>query len=83
MIMNRTELSYNNTQIRKSQTLPTIYPDVDKHPIVSSPTVVDKQSPPIGYLSGKLMDLQDFFRILLSFSKEVKNTPSEVFPTTS
>jgi len=83
MMMNRTELSHNNTQIRKSQTLPTTYPDADKHPIMSSPTVVDKQSLPIGYLSGKLMDLQDFFRILLRFSKEVKNTPSEVFPTTS
>jgi hypothetical protein len=44
-------------------------------------TVVDKQSPPIAYLAENSMKLRDLFRILLSFSKDVENTPSEVFPT--
>ncbi|KIK01930.1 hypothetical protein K443DRAFT_97842 [Laccaria amethystina LaAM-08-1] len=46
-------------------------------------TVVDKQSPPIAYLAENSMKLRDLFRILLSFSKDVENTPSEVFPTTN
>ena len=43
-------------------------------------TVVDKQSPQIGYLGGKLMDRQDFFRIELQISKDVEKYISEVFP---
>ncbi|EDR06432.1 uncharacterized protein LACBIDRAFT_300091 [Laccaria bicolor S238N-H82] len=46
-------------------------------------TVVDKQSPPIAYLAENSMKSRDFFRILLSFSKDVENTPSEVFPTSN
>ncbi|KIJ98244.1 hypothetical protein K443DRAFT_104201 [Laccaria amethystina LaAM-08-1] len=48
-----------------------------------SHTVVDKQSPPIAYLAENSMKLRDLFRILLSFSKDVENTPSEIFPTTN
>ena len=43
-------------------------------------TVVDNQSPQIGYLGGKLMYRRDFFRIELQISKDVEKAPSEVFP---
>ena len=46
-------------------------------------TVVDNQSPQIGYLGGKLMYQQDFFRIELQISKDIEKAPSEVFPTSS
>jgi hypothetical protein len=44
-------------------------------------TVVDNQSPQIGYLGGKLMYRRDFFRIELQISKDVEKSISEVFPT--
>jgi len=47
----------------------------------STGTVVDNQSPQIGYLGGKLMYRRDFFRIELQISKDVEKGISEVFPT--
>ena len=50
------------------------------HEFPQATTVVDKQSLQIGYLGGKLMDWQDFFRIELQISKDVEKGISEVFP---
>jgi hypothetical protein len=44
-------------------------------------TVVDNQSPQIGYPGRKLMYQRDFFRIELQISKDVEKSISEVFPT--
>ena len=46
-------------------------------------TVVDNQSPQIGYLGGKWMYRRDFFRIKLQISKDVEKSLSEVFPTSN
>ena len=54
---------------------------MSKIPDGDEPTVMDNQSPQINYLGKKLMYRQDFFRIELQFSKDVKKGTSEVFPT--
>ena len=46
-------------------------------------TVVDNQSPQIGYLGGNLMNRRDFFGIELQISKDVEKGPSEVYPTSN